>query len=194
MSTPKLFNARHRVCPWWLGYLLASPLRRLLQRPEEILSPYVSEGMHALDVGCGMGFFSLPLAGFVGKAGKVVCVDVQERMIEGLMRRARKAGLSEIIDARTCRPDSLVLHDITGTIDFALAFAVVHEVPDKDRLFVEIRDTMKKTGKLLFAEPAAHVTEKNFSMTLSIAQRTGFDVIADLDVRRSQARLLAKRQ
>jgi len=185
---------RHRVCPWWLGYLLASPLRRLLQRPEEILRPYVSEGMHALDVGCGMGFFSLPLARFVGKAGKVVCVDMQERMIKGLMRRARKVGLSEIIDSRTCKPNSLGLDDIIGTIDFVLAFAVVHEVPDKGRLLAEIRDTMKMTGNLLLAEPMAHVAKKDFGLTLSIAQRTGFDVIADLDVRRSQARLLAKRQ
>jgi len=193
MSTPKLFKVRHRVCPWWLGYLLASPLRRLLQRPEEILSPYVSEGMLALDVGCGMGFFSLPLARFVGKAGQVVCVDVQKRMIKGLMRRARKAGLSETIDARSCRPDSLGLDDITGTIDFVLAFAVVHEVPDKDRLLVEIRNTMKQTGKLLLAEPMAHVAKEDFGLTISVAQRTGFDVIADLDVRRSHARLLAKR-
>jgi ubiquinone/menaquinone biosynthesis C-methylase UbiE len=193
MSTPKLVNARHRVCPWWLGYLLASPLRRLLQRPEEILCPYVGEGMHALDVGCGMGFFSLPLARFVGKSGKVVCVDVQERMIQGLRGRARKAGLSEIIDARTCRPDSLGLDDISGTIDFVLAFAVVHEVPDKDRLLAEIRNAMKRTGKFLLAEPAAHVAKRDFGLTLSIAERSGFDVIADLDVRRSHARLLAKR-
>ncbi len=158
-----------------------------------MLFPYVSQGMHALDVGCGMGFFSLPLARFVGKTGKVVCVDVQDRMIKGLMRRARKAGLSEIIDARTCQPDSLGLDDITGTVDFVLAFAVIHEVPDKDRLLVEIRNTMKTTGRLLIAEPIAHVTKKDFGLTISIAQRTGFDVIASVDDRRSQARLLARR-
>jgi 2-polyprenyl-3-methyl-5-hydroxy-6-metoxy-1,4-benzoquinol methylase len=72
MSTPKLIKVSHRDCPWWLGYLLASPLRRLLQRPEEILRPYVSEDMHALGVGCGMGFFSLPLARFGCISGKVV--------------------------------------------------------------------------------------------------------------------------
>lgn len=56
----------HRVCPWWLGYLLASPLRRLLQNPDGILKPHVKEGMCVLDIGCGRGFFSLPLAKLAG--------------------------------------------------------------------------------------------------------------------------------
>jgi SAM-dependent methyltransferase len=175
-----------------LGYLLASPLRRLLQRPEEPAPMRKRE--HACP-GCGMRDGILfPAARQVRRqAGKVVCVDMQRRMTKGLMRRVRKAGLSEIIDARTCRPDSLGLDDVTGTIDFVLAFAVVHDVPDKERLLVEIRNTMKKTGKLVLAEPMAHVAKGDFGLTISIAQRNGFDVIADLDVRRSLARLLAKR-
>ena len=80
-----------RVCPWWLGYLLASPLRRLLQDPDEIVRPYVAEGMIVLDVGSGMGFFSLPLAEMVGEIGKVVAIDLQEEMIKGLVQRAKKA-------------------------------------------------------------------------------------------------------
>ncbi len=35
----------HRICPWWLGYILASPLRRLLQDPAAIVEPHVREGM-----------------------------------------------------------------------------------------------------------------------------------------------------
>ena len=97
----------HRVCPWWLGYLLASPLRRLLQDPEEIVSPHVREGMTVLDIGCGMGFFSLPLAELVGETGKVVCIDLQGKMIEGLIKRAVKANLEKRIDARICRQNSL---------------------------------------------------------------------------------------
>ena len=79
----------HGVCPWWLGYLLASPLRRLLQDPVEIVKPYAEEGMTVLDVGCGMGFFSLPLANLVGEKGRVVCIDLQDKMIKGLLGRAK---------------------------------------------------------------------------------------------------------
>ena len=182
-----------RVCPWWLGYLLASPLRRLLQDPEEIVRPYVREGMSVLDIGCGMGFFSLHLAKLVGETGKVFCVDLQEKMIKGLSRRALKAGLSDRIEGRICHQDSLGVSDIDGKIDFALAFALVHEVPDKVRLFAEIYNTMKKTGELLVAEPRGHVSELDFEKTVSIAQSAGFEVLRDLKIQRSRAVLLATR-
>ena len=89
-----------RVCPWWLGYLLASPIRKILQNPGTILAPYVTPGMCVMDIGCAMGFFSLPLACMVGPRGKVICVDLQEKMIEELETRARKTGLIERIRGR----------------------------------------------------------------------------------------------
>ena len=122
------------VCPVWIGYLLASPLRKLFQNPDKILSPWVREGMTVLDVGCAMGFFTLPLARMVGPSGKVVCIDLQEKMIQALSRRARKADLLDRIDARICPSDSLGLADLNGQIDFTLLMAVVHEVPDPSSL------------------------------------------------------------
>ena len=109
-----------------------------MQDPDEIVQPYAEEGMNVLDVGCGMGFFSLPLAKLVGDKGRVVCIDLQEKMIGGLVTRAKKAGLADRIDARVCTQSSLGVSDLAGKIDFALAFAMVHEVPHKDILFSEI--------------------------------------------------------
>ena len=51
----------HRVCPWWMGYLLMCPLRRLGQNPDRMLAPFVATGMTVMEVGPGMGFFTLPL-------------------------------------------------------------------------------------------------------------------------------------
>jgi ubiquinone/menaquinone biosynthesis C-methylase UbiE len=183
----------NRVCPWWLGFLLASSLRRFLYSPEDILEPHIRKGMNVLDLGCGMGFFSLPMARLVGETGRVVCVDLQARMIKGLLRRAKKAGLSDRIDARVSQ-NSLMLNDIAGKIDFVLAFAVVHEVPDKERLLSEIWNTVKEGGKLLIAEPKAHVSKTDFDRTISIARSVGFEVINDLSIRRSYAMLLGKKQ
>ncbi|MDP3040230.1 MAG: methyltransferase domain-containing protein, partial [Deltaproteobacteria bacterium] len=74
------------VCPVWLGYFLASPFRRLFQNPWKILEPYVQKDMKVLDVGPGMGFFSLPLAQRVGPKGKGIGVDLQEKMLQSLER------------------------------------------------------------------------------------------------------------
>ena len=60
------------VCPWWAGYILASPLRRLIQDPRSLLAPYVHPGMTVLEPGPGMGFFTLELARLVGPAGRVI--------------------------------------------------------------------------------------------------------------------------
>jgi ubiquinone/menaquinone biosynthesis C-methylase UbiE len=143
-------------------------------------------------LGCGMGFFSLPIAKLIGATGRVICIDLQERMLKGLIRRAQKAGLADRIDARTCRQDSLQVNDLAGRIDFALAFALVHEVPDKERLFSEIYATLKQDGKLLIVEPRGHVSENDFEKTVSTAQSAGFEVLSDLKIRRSHAVLLRR--
>lgn len=149
--------------------------------------------MNVLDIGCGMGFFSLPIAKLVGDTGKVVCIDLQTRMIKGLIRRSKKAGLSDRIDARLCRKNSLGVDNQAGKIDFALAFALLHEVPDKKRLLSEVGHTLKQTGKLLIAEPRAHVSRQDFDETISLAEREGFQFLGDLTIPRSYAILLGKR-
>ena len=125
----------HRVCPWWLGYLLASPLRRLIQDPAKVLGPYVREGMTVLEPGPGMGFFTLELARLVGPTGRVLAVDIQPRMLAWLRRRAARAGLADRVDIRLVPPDTLGLADLAGSVDFTLAMAVVHELPDVRAVF-----------------------------------------------------------
>jgi ubiquinone/menaquinone biosynthesis C-methylase UbiE len=156
----------------------------------EIVKPYVEVGMTVMDVGCGMGFFSLPMAELVGEKGRVVCIDLQEKMIKGLIARAKKAGLADRIDARVCSGSSLGLSDLAGKIDFALAFALAHEVPHQDILFSEIHSAMKPDAKLLLAEPRGHVSKKDFERSVSLAQSKGFEAVGDLAIRRSHSVLL----
>jgi ubiquinone/menaquinone biosynthesis C-methylase UbiE len=180
----------HDVCPWWLGYLLASPVRRLFQRPEEILAPHVREGMKVLEPGPGMGFFTLELARRVGPAGRVVAVDLQERMLAGLLRRARKAGLADRIEARLASDGALGIGDLAGTIDLVLAFAVLHELPDLGRFFAEVRRAMAPGGRVLVAEPAGHVSPADFEATLATAERAGFRRLPGPEIRRSLTAVL----
>lgn len=182
-----------RVCPVWVGYLLASPVRKLFQNPKKILGPYVHKGMKVLDIGCAMGFFSLPLAELVGSGGRVMCIDVQEQMIASLEKRAKKAGLSDNIEVRVCPSDSLGLEDVKEQIDFAAAIAVVHEVPDATSFFTEVYMTIKPDGQLLVAEPKGHVSQTDFEITVSTAEQTGFTVTDRPPINRSWAVLLSKK-
>jgi SAM-dependent methyltransferase len=182
----------HRICPWWLGYVLASPVRRLLQNPVAILKPYVREGMTVLEPGPGMGFFTLEMARQVGSSGRVVAVDVQPRMIAGLKRRLAKAGLLERTDARVAPSDSLGLQDLHDKVDFALAMAVVHEMPSSSRFFAEVAEALKPGATLLLAEPSGHVKKAAFEAELQDAAAAGLEVTDRPAVPRSQAALLKK--
>ncbi|HIJ74817.1 MAG TPA: class I SAM-dependent methyltransferase [Candidatus Hydrogenedentes bacterium] len=185
--------AKH-VCPVWVGYLLANPVRRLFQDPSSILAPYVGNGMKVLDIGCAMGFFSLPLARLVAPDGKVLCVDLQEKMLRILERRARRAGLSEGIETHLCRQDSLCLDGLDKAVDFALIFAVIHEIPDVSNFFSELRRTLKANGRVLMAEPKGHVSKRGFAESIAVAERHGFQAVERPRISRSFAVILAKNQ
>ena len=181
-----------RVCPWWLGYLLASPIRRWLQDPAEVVAPYVHAGMTVLEPGPGMGFFTLELARQVGPAGRVIAVDMQPKMISSLKRRAERAGLSSRIDARVCPEKSMALTDLAGAVDFTLAFALVHELPDPEPFFVEVAAASKPDATLLFAEPSGHVKPAGFEAELQFAIKAGFAVTSRPTIPRSHAALLTR--
>ncbi len=180
------------VCPWWLGYLLASPVRRLLCSPLEILAPYVREGMVVLEPGPGMGFFTLDLARMVGASGRVIAVDIQPKMLAGLRRRAAKAGLVHRIDIRLAGPDSMGVSDIAGKIDFALAFAVVHEMPSAETFFAEVSAALKPNARLLLVEPAGRVKDAQFETELTLAGQAALKLENRPAIPRSRTALLKK--
>ena len=182
-----------RVCPWWLGYLLASPVRSWLSgRPEDLLGPYLDPGATVVEPGPGMGFFTLPMARMVGEKGRVIAVDIQPKMLEGLRRRARKAGLEERIETRLAHPDSLGLADLAAGADFLLAFAVVHEMPSVPAFFGQAAAALKRGGVLLLAEPLGHVDGEAWQSELNAAQTAGLALVGRPKVRRSRAVLLRK--
>ncbi len=167
------------VCPVWMGWWLASPVRRLFQDPEKILGPFIREGMRVLEPGSAMGFYSLPAARLVGPSGKVISVDLQPGMIKSLKKRATKAGLADRIEARLCDATSLRIDDLKGAVDFAFAIAVVHEVPDAEAFFRQIAQALKPDGKFLFVEPKGHVTAQAFAHSIRLAEKTGFKLQAE---------------
>ena len=72
------------VCPWYIGYILASPIRKLFQNPEKILKPDIKPGMRVLEVGPGMGFFRTTGENLLEMEDEVYCIDLQEKMLKSL--------------------------------------------------------------------------------------------------------------
>jgi ubiquinone/menaquinone biosynthesis C-methylase UbiE len=175
-----------------MGYFLASGLRKLLQNPRKLVAPHVKPGMTVLDFGSAMGFFSLPLAEAVGAQGKVICVDVEPKMLAVLTRRAAQAGLADRIETHVCPADGLGLDGRADSIDFALAFAVMHELADQNGTLSELAQVLKPGAALLLAEPACHVAQYELERTVAVAEQCGFIPGESLRIRFSRAQLLTR--
>ena len=177
------------VCPPWLCFTFDNRLRRHIHNPSAILGSYVGPGDNALDIGPGMGYFSIPLARMVGPAGRVTAIDIQEKMLAALARRAEQSGVSQIVRAYLATPESLGDHP---KADFVLTFWMVHELPDQRPFLTQIFNLMKPGGRFLLVEPKIHVTAKAFARTLAIAAEIGFLVKEKPKVRFSRSVVLTR--
>ncbi len=140
-----------------------------------------------MDVGCGMGHFTLGLAELVGDNGQVIAVDLQQEMLDIMLKRAARKGVAQRIIPHRAEPDSI---NNSTPVDFILAFWMVHETPDPAIFFDEVTAILKPTGKIIYTEPAFHVSDKQYRRILSAAQKSGLKKSHDLKIAFSRATLL----
>ncbi len=181
-------DPRHggHICPWWLAYSFDNPLRRFLHDPGKVLAGLVPPGGTVLDIGCGMGYFTLALARMVGPEGRVIAVDLQEPMLRRVRKRAARESLSSRIELHLCGPESL---GVTVRADFILAFWVVHEAGDRRAFLQEVRGLLSPGGHLLVAEPRMHVSASDFRETVELARAAGLVPAGEPRIRWSRAML-----
>jgi ubiquinone/menaquinone biosynthesis C-methylase UbiE len=163
-----------RVCPVEYAGGLDNSLRRLLQNPHKILKPYISEGMTVLDLGCGVGFFSIPMAQMLFNSGKVIAADLQEGMLEKVSKKIKGTELEQRITMHKCQEDTV---GVTENVDFVLVFYMIHEVPNQDNLLKELKSILKPDGKIYIIEPKFHVSKKSIEGMVNKIKDIGFEII-----------------
>lgn len=179
----------HPVCPWWGGYFLDNWVRRVIHNPEKIVGPYLQEDMRVLDIGCGFGFFSLAMAEMVGNNGVVIATDLQQKMLDVMLRRAQKRGVEDRIKAHRCSERSL---ELSEQVDFALACWMVHETPDILVFFNDVYNQLKPGANFLVLEPKIHCSEQVLELEKTLAAEAGFSVHAGTNAALSSSILLTK--
>lgn len=184
----KMLTMEELVCPSWLSFALDFGLRRIVHKPEEILHDLVRPGMTALDIGCGPGFFSIPMARMVGQKGRVIAADIQKRMFERLAGNARRAAMEARIVTHLASPADI---GVSEKVDFILAFWMVHEVPEAHRgyFFAQVAGIMKPESRFLLVEPKFHVPAGSFDRSCGAARDAGLAEISRPAIRLSRARL-----
>jgi ubiquinone/menaquinone biosynthesis C-methylase UbiE len=173
-----------RVCPRWFIGSFDNPLRHRFHDPRAMLAPLVRENEVVADIGCGMGYFAVPLAELVGPGGRVLAVDLQEAMLEGVRRRALAAGVLERMRFHRALSGDLC---VEGPVSFALAFWMVHEVPEKTPFFRQLRGMLAPDGTFLMVEPRIHVSAAAFLRSVEEAKAAGLTPVNAPRVRLSRA-------
>ncbi len=182
-------NNSTRVCSWRHAWGLDNRVRKLIQNPYKIVGGYIEEGQTVLDLGCGPGVFSIAMAEMVGEKGRVIAADIQDEMLQMLRQKVEKTKLESRIRIHKSSPDKI---GISEKVDFALAFYMVHEVPDKERFLREVATILKPQGKLLIVEPKFHVSKSSFEETIKIAHSAGLSPISRPKIFFSRAALLQR--
>jgi len=78
-----------------------APFTGTFLNPEEVIGQLaIRQGDTVADLGCGNGFFTLPMARAVGEKGKVFAVDVMAVPLEAVKSRAHLNGLNNITVVR----------------------------------------------------------------------------------------------
>ncbi|NTV89775.1 MAG: class I SAM-dependent methyltransferase [Clostridiales bacterium] len=102
-------------------------------------------GMDMADIGCGIGYFSIPAADISKDSSKVYAMDILAEMLEEVEKRASAVGLTNIVTVMVEEYDMKLAAE---SVDFVLLCNVLHEIDDKKRYMVEIKRILRSGGIL----------------------------------------------
>jgi ubiquinone/menaquinone biosynthesis C-methylase UbiE len=138
-------------CPAEFAWLveIENPLARATRSEHVVQQLALPPGARVMDVGCGPGRVTLPLARAVGAAGEVIAFDVQAAMLAKVAAKARAAGLANI---RPVPADAGREPVPAGSLDAAVMVMMLGEVPEQNPLLGLVHAALKPGGHLLIAE------------------------------------------
>lgn len=140
IGTPRLYN---------LGATLGFFGNRRRSYRKLLEAAGLQRGDHALDVGCGPGYFTLMLAEAAGPAGSAVGIDAAPEMIEYATTKARRLP--------NCRFDIGAAESLSfadSSFDVVVSSLMVHHLPEdlRHQAVNEMKRVLRPGGTLLLAD------------------------------------------
>jgi ubiquinone/menaquinone biosynthesis C-methylase UbiE len=137
-------------CPFSHAAVLESPLRVLVAGPKRILGAFgLAEGERVLEIGPGIGYYSLEATRRVGERGRLTCLDIQRDMLLEVRRRILVAGQD---NAGFVQASAIMLPLRSDSVDHVFLIAVLGEIPDRPQALAEIRRVLCPGGRLSVSE------------------------------------------
>jgi FkbM family methyltransferase len=181
-------------------YLMSDARKKTGQDPEKILSSLnISEGMTLADLGCGPGFFTIPMAQKVGEKGRVYAVDSNQSMLDHLQENIVNANINQ---------NSIIMinSDVSSTkipensVDVAFFANVLHEVNDKQAFFQELKRICKPMAIVVDIDWKKAQTERGPPVNVRLSEaeaekvlsENGFPIVKQIDLGPSHYELVCK--
>jgi SAM-dependent methyltransferase len=125
-------------------------------------------GESALEIGCGTGAVTLPLAKAVGEYGRVVAVDISEPMLAVARQRVDETGIHNVT---LLLGDAQVMALEQGAFDVATSRMGVMFFADPVAAFRNISGALKPGSRLVFACWAPLAENRHWLISYDIAVR-----------------------
>ena len=161
------------TCPVWLRCFveLDNPFTSTNRSNVIVQQLDLRPGMRVLDVGCGPGRVTVPLAQAVAPGGEVVAIDVQQGMLDRAKQRADAANVRNI--------RFLQAHVGEGALDVppadrAILVTVLGEIPNREAALRAIFAALKPGGFLSITEIAFDPHFQTRATATRLALAAGF--------------------
>ncbi|MFL5909776.1 MAG: class I SAM-dependent methyltransferase [Gaiellaceae bacterium] len=163
-------RVRPMPCPYALRWMVEVPRPGLTPAAViDALAPRQGEAI--LEVGPGTGYHSIAVARELEPGGTLHAFDVQQQMLDALMRRAGREGVTNV---EPLRGDARELPYGDASLDGAFLQTVLGEIPDGDVALRELHRVIRPGGRLVVGEIVADPHFVRASKLRRRAEAAGF--------------------
>jgi ubiquinone/menaquinone biosynthesis C-methylase UbiE len=166
---------RSLPCPAWLSWLveLDNPFAKAHRADIIVENLQLAHGMKVIDIGCGPGRVTIPLARKLSSRGEVGALDIQLGMLDKVRKKAEAENIHNIHYINAALEQGVLMHNY---YDRALLVAVLGEIPDQKVALKEIFNALKPSGILSVTETIFDPHYQKQKQVSTLARDVGFRV------------------
>lgn len=148
----------------------------------------IKRGMIIADMGCGAGYFTIPMAKMLDNTGQVYAIDVLTAAIESVTSQAKLYGLLNVFKIRANVEVVGGTGIVDGRVDLALMVNLLFQCQDRDSVFEEAKRILAPGGRIAVIDwiPNSATPGPSFERCISeeeakrVSMKNGLKVVQSL--------------